>query len=63
MHPCRGSALMCFCGQQTEGHRQCPGCTILYGVGHLAIPQGDGKCQYCARDKEKLENRSPLVGP
>ena len=54
---------MCFCGQQTEGHRQCPGCTILYGVGHLAIPQGDGKCQYCARDKEKLENRSPLVGP
>lgn len=35
-----------------NAHPKCKRCSLLFGKQHLGVDQGDGECQYCAKEIE-----------
>jgi len=46
-----------------QKHARCPGCWLLYGIGHLAQIGGGGLCNYCNAKSSALPRFYSRVKP
>jgi len=58
----KGRDYCSVCEKLLADHPRCESCGLLFGPRHLAIAQGDGRCQYHGSIAKDVEGCMRLVG-